>query len=112
VYGVLSHMVAQKALESSLRKALGASTARILREVSTPALVVLLAGCAAGLGTAWGALPRWLGGALYEADPTQPLIYVGTVLILVGATMPALLKPATVGSRMDPADVLLGSARP
>jgi len=112
VYGVLSHMVKQKALEISLRKALGASTARILREVSLPALSVLLAGCAAGLGTAWVALPRWLGSTLYEADPTQPLIYVGTVLILVGATMPALLKPATAGSKKDPADVLRGSARP
>jgi len=43
LYGVLAHLVAQKALEISLRKALGATSGRIVREVTTPAFLILLA---------------------------------------------------------------------
>lgn len=106
LYGILSHLVAQKATEISLRKALGATTGRIIREVTAPAFLVLLFGAGVGLGIAWSVLPAMMNDSLFGVAPTDISLYVMAAVILVLATVPALLGPALRGSRQNPVKAL------
>jgi len=106
LYGVLAHLVAQKALEISLRKALGATSGRIVREVTTPAFLILLLGGVSGLAVACTALPRVMDAALYQVTPRDWMVYALAAFILVAATAPALVGPAARGSAQDPGGAL------
>jgi len=101
LYGILSHLVAQKAIEISLRKALGATTSRIVREVTVPAFVVLLFGGGVGLAVAWSILPSIMVDALFGVAPTDVSVYAWSVVILLLASVPALIGPALRGSRQS-----------
>jgi ABC-type lipoprotein release transport system permease subunit len=52
------------------------------------------------------AVTRLLTGLLFEVRPTDPLTFVGTVLVLVLAAAGATLVPALRAIRTDPAHAL------
>lgn len=106
LYGLLANLITRRAMEISLRKALGASTARILREVIAPTLRLFVVGGAAGLGLAWLVLPQLLTGVLFQMDTDEPSAYLAAALILVVAMVPALVGPALQGASKSPAGVL------
>ncbi len=106
LYGILAHVVAEKAAEISLRKALGATTRRIVREVTAPAFLVLILGGGAGLAIARSILPTMLVDTLFGVAPTAFALYAWTAVILVLATVPALVGPALRGSKQDPVEAL------
>jgi putative ABC transport system permease protein len=102
---VLSYTVARRRQELSIRAALGAGRARLLRMVIRDGLIVTSLGL--GIGLAGGAgLSRLLSGLLFEVAPLDPLSFVAAPLILLPTAVVASLIPALRAAAADPARVL------
>ena len=101
LYGVISHIVAQRTSEFGIRLALGAEPRDILRHVLARGLWLTGIGLAVGLAGAWG-LSRFLGAfmpRLVSADPLG-LLMVSALLFVVAAL--ASLIPARRATKVDP----------
>lgn len=105
IYGVLAYAVAGRRHEFGVRRALGADTRRILRDVLREGVGFASAGCAAGLAGAFVA-GRLLQAQLYEVHPHDP-VSVGLALgvILAGAFV-ACAIPAYSAATVSPMDAL------
>jgi ABC-type antimicrobial peptide transport system permease subunit len=105
VYGVLAYAVAVRRHEFGVRRALGADTPQVMREVLREGARFAVAGSAAGLlGAAIAA--RLLQSQLYAVQPGDPITYaVSLALILFGAAL-ACLIPAHRATAISPLDAL------
>lgn len=101
LYGVLAYTVAQRTKEIGLRMALGADANRVrgmvLKQVMTMTVVGGIVGLAAGIGL--GRLARSL---LFELQGWDPLVLVGSAVILTLIAFGAGLIPALRASRIEP----------
>ena len=103
VYGVIAFMVATRTREIGVRVALGASRARVLRDVLGDALRLVVPGITLGLllAVAWVRLadPSW-----YPLGGVEPLVYTfaaGTAfLVAVLAGIPSARRAAAVQPMM------------
>jgi putative ABC transport system permease protein len=101
VYGVISYSVARRTHEIGVRLALGAERGSIVGMVVGRAL--LLGGVGVALGVAGGlALTRLLRSMLYEVSATDPAVFVGVSLFLLGVVALAGYFPARRAARVDP----------
>ncbi len=101
LYGVISHVVAQRRGEFGIRLALGAQPAAIARLVLGHGLRFTLLGVALGIAAAY-ALARVLQALLPRLEPADPLVLVGVAAaLLVVATLSCWL-PARRATRTDP----------
>jgi putative ABC transport system permease protein len=99
VYGVIAFMVAMRMREIGIRVALGASRARVLRDVLVDALNLVVPGIAAGLLLAvlWVRLtdPSW-----YPLGGVEPLVYsvaaATSFFVAVLAGIPSARRAAAV----------------
>jgi ABC-type antimicrobial peptide transport system permease subunit len=108
VYGVVSQVVARRAHEFGIRKAMGA-TARDLRAVVIRwALLATAAGTVLGLLGVF-ALTRALAGFLHGVTPADPLVALVAVGVLVLAVLGAAWGPARRAARTDPMQALRDS---
>jgi putative ABC transport system permease protein len=105
IYGVLAHLVAQREREIGVRIALGALPGQILGLVVSQSAWLVGAGIAAGTVGAL-AVTRLLTGLLFQVQPTDPLTFAGTALVLVFVAACATLVPALRAVRTDPAHSL------
>jgi putative ABC transport system permease protein len=101
IYGVIAYNVAQRTHEIGVRMALGAKRRDVLRLVLTEGMVL------AGLGIVFGiagalALTRLLEAYLYRVNPTDPIAFAATALLLAGVAMLACGIPARRATRVDP----------
>jgi predicted permease len=105
VYGVMTYAVSARVPEFSVRMALGASPAQVLRTAvrsgMTPALVGLGAGTLAALATT-----RLLEGLLFGVQPRDPIALVSAALVLGGSAALATWLPARRVRRVQPMRVL------
>src|SRR5882672_1147021 len=87
VYGVLSFAMASRRREFGVRRALGAATLRVMKDVAGEGLRLTLVGCSLGLaGGVVGA--RLLQSQLYVVRPSDPIVYAAAVgLIFLGAAV-------------------------
>ena len=105
VFGVLAYAVAHRRHEFGVRRALGADTSQVMREILGEGLKFAVAGCAGGILGAIIVAP-FLRGQLYAIQPNDPLSYgVALVLILAAATV-ACSIPAYRATRISPMDAL------
>jgi ABC-type antimicrobial peptide transport system permease subunit len=101
LYGVMAYAVASRTAEIGVRMALGATSARIGREVLRGALLVVGAGIAIGAAGAIGLGPA-LATFLAGVSPFDPLTLAAAALLLVIVGAVASLAPARRASRVDP----------
>jgi predicted permease len=107
LYGVLNYSVAQRTREIGIRIALGADRRRVTRMILRQAVILLVAGIAAGLALAFWA-SRFLASFLYGVSIHDPwtLTAVPIVLALCGVT--AALIPARRAASINPMVALRG----
>lgn len=105
IFSVLAYLVGQRTRELAVRRALGASTADVIRLVAGQGLRLVSAGLALGLIGALG-MARLLAGLLYELSPRDVTTYLWTVALLAGAGVLAMLIPAIRAATIAPSVVL------
>ncbi len=101
IYGVISHLVAQRTHEIGVRMTLGAQRADVLR------MVVGRGATLTGLGVLLGlvgalALTRLIAGFLYGVRPTDVPTIVGVVALLGTVALAATWLPARRATKVDP----------
>lgn len=107
IYGVMAYSSRQRARESAIRLALGATRRNVIwslvREGGT------LVGAGAVLGTA-AAIPlsRLMSGVLTEVSPGDPVTFATAVGLLTLAALVACYLPAYTTARVNPIETLRG----
>jgi predicted permease len=101
VYSVMAHLVAFRTSEIGIRMALGASPRVVMRMVLGHGRRLTLVGIALGITGAL-AVSRLMQEALFDVDPTEPLIYVAVSIMLLLVAECASWFPARRATRIDP----------
>ena len=101
IYGVMSYSVGQRTHEIGIRIALGASHGDVLRLVVGQGLRVTLYGMVVGLVLAL-VVTRTIAAMLYGVQPTDPITFVGVLILLLGMALLACYIPARRAMRVDP----------
>ncbi len=101
LYAVIAHAVGQRTREIGLRMAMGASRVDVARLVFGPGIRPLAPGVAIGLLLALG-VTRLLRTALVGVSPSDPLTFVGIVIVLTFAAALGCAVPARRAMRVDP----------
>jgi predicted permease len=101
VYGVMSHVVAQRTREIGIRVALGARTSWILWMTVRQGLALVALGVAAGL---LGALAstRILRAMLYGVSPTDPVLFAAVPCLFAIVAVIASWAPARRAAGVNP----------
>jgi putative ABC transport system permease protein len=105
IYGVLAYTVARRRHEFGVRRALGADTSQVMREVLREGLGLALGGCLAGLAAA-AIASRLLRSQLYAVHPGDPVSYSIAVTLIVSGAAVACWIPAYRATTVSPMDAL------
>ena len=101
LYGLVSYLVAQRAHEIGVRKALGAADGDVVRLVLREAVGMTGAGVIAGVIIAL-ATGRFVAGQLYGVGPNDARVMLLGTGVLVVVAIIACLAPARRAMRVDP----------
>jgi putative ABC transport system permease protein len=101
LYGVLSYAAGQRTHEIGIRMALGAQRRDTLKLILGQGMLLAVIGLVCGLGISF-AVTRLLSSVLYGVSATDPLIFVGVVLLLGLVALGACYIPARRAARVDP----------
>jgi predicted permease len=101
LYGVKSYIVSRRTREFGIRQALGATPARIVRQVFREGFALTLVGVGFGLGLG-ALLGRVLSIVLYQVSPFDPVSLAGAASLLLTAAMVAAWIPARRAGRIEP----------
>jgi predicted permease len=105
IYGLVSQSVAERRRELGIRRALGASTRRIVGDVALQGLALAAAGIAVGLGVAAIAAPL-LRQVVWGVPLLDPWTFLAASGALLAAAAVASLVPAARVASVDPSRVL------
>jgi predicted permease len=105
IFGVLSYSVNLSRREIAIATALGATPRRVVRDVLSNGMRLVLAGVVIG-GAASFFASRLLATALLDVAPGDPLTYLATTLLIGFVAVVACLAPAWQASRVDPLTAL------
>lgn len=105
IYAVVAFSVSQRSQEIAIRMALGAQRAGIARLVLTSGAKLALVGCVLGV-IASVAVSRLISSYLFNVSATDPLIYTGSVLIMILMALLASALPAIRAASADPIEAL------
>jgi predicted permease len=101
VYALLSYNVSQQSREIGIRMALGALPREVLGLVlqsgARLALLGVVAGVAGGI-----LLTRLMTRLLYQVNSSDPIIFAGAAVVLLGFALLACYIPARRATRVDP----------
>jgi predicted permease len=101
IYGMVAYAVTQRTYEISVRMAIGATNADVIRMILSTSFRTAVIGTAAGLAGAF-ILTRWLASLLFEVAPTDTAVFIGVPAFLICIALVASLIPAWKASRIDP----------
>ena len=104
-YGVIAYGVAQRTREIGIRVALGAQAGDVVGLVVRQGMVLALIGGLIGVGVAL-ASARVLESLLYEVRSSDPVTFVGIVVVLALAVLLASWLPARRAARVQPLEAL------
>jgi len=105
IYGVIGYAVEQRGHEFSIRSALGAGRADIVRLVVREGLIVTMIGLLIGVAAAFG-LTRLIENQLFGVTPMDPVTIVAVALLLTAVALLACVIPARHAARADPLQAL------
>lgn len=105
VYGVLSHLTAERMQEMGIRLALGASAGDVLGLVLRRGLALVSCGVVCGLVAACALAPA-MRSLLFGVTPLDPLAFFGATIVLLAVTLAACGVPARRAARCDPVRAL------
>jgi putative ABC transport system permease protein len=101
VFGVLAYAVEQQVREIGVRRAVGATTADVLRLVVGSAAAMIGTGAAAGLAMSI-ALGRLVASMLFGVEPLDALTFAAATLVLAATAVVSVAGPAWRVTRIDP----------
>ncbi|MBA0086160.1 MAG: ABC transporter permease, partial [Acidobacteria bacterium Pan2503] len=101
LYAVIAHAVSQRTREIGLRMAMGASRGEVARLVFGQGVRPLAPGVVIGLLLAL-AVTRLLRAVLVGVSPSDPLTFVGIVMVLAIAATLGCAVPARRATKVDP----------
>ncbi|MFY9923385.1 MAG: ABC transporter permease [Opitutaceae bacterium] len=101
LYGLMSYSVLRRASEIGLRMALGAAPRSMIWMVLRECLLVVAIGVAIGLAGAFAAV-RLIASLLYGLSATDPMTFVGGVLLLLAVGLVSGWIPARRAAKLDP----------
>lgn len=101
VFGIVNYAVVQRTREIGIRMALGAQTGDVLRLIMRQGLRLAVIGVGLGLAASF-VITRALTSLLYGVSATNPLVFGGTALLLVGVAFVASYLPARKATKVDP----------
>ena len=101
IYALISYSVSQRTQEIGIRMALGASTRDVQSRIVVQTLRLAAIGMAIGVAASW-AIARSLSGLLFGVTATDPVTFVGMLLVLAMVATLAGYLPARRASRIDP----------
>ena len=101
MYGLLSFLVGRRTQEIGIRLALGAQRGGIFRLIIGHALVLTAVGVGIGAAASIGAT-RLLRSLLVGVMPTDVLVFLIGVTVLLAVAFAAALIPAVIATRVDP----------
>jgi putative ABC transport system permease protein len=107
IYSVLSYSVRSRSMEISIRMALGARPADVLRLVIAEGMKPTLLGVALGACGAY-ALGGVLSKLVYGVSATDPLTFLAVAVLLVAVALVACAIPAYRATRVQPVQALRG----
>jgi putative ABC transport system permease protein len=99
--GLIAYSVSQRTQEIGIRLALGAEPGSVLRMLMGQGLRSVGIGLGIGLLGAL-ALSRLVSGLLFGVEPTDPLCFVGSAVVLVLVALVACLLPARRAIAIEP----------
>jgi len=105
LYSVISQITQQRRREIGIRISLGATPARVVREVLSGAGGLVGLGLLLGSALGW-ALSRTLEQLLFGLKTPGPAIYLGVFALLIPAALLACLIPALRAAWIPPAEAL------
>ena len=101
IYGVISYSVTQRTQEIGIRMALGATMTQVRRSVLAKTLRLAIIGIAAGAVVSL-LVSKTIAALLFNTAPTDPITFVGMVLLIGGIALLAGYVPARRASRINP----------
>ena len=108
VYAVMSYSVSEQRQEIGIRVALGARPGAVAGRLVLRGLLLGATGAAVGIAGALLAT-RSLQSLLYGIEPTDPMSFAATVILLLAVTAVAAWVPARRAMLVDPVEVLRDS---
>jgi putative ABC transport system permease protein len=101
IYGVLAYSVAQRTSEIGIRIALGAGKGSIFRLIVGQAMTLVGISLIVGVAGAFAAT-RLLNSLLFGVGASDPLTFIGIVLLVSAVAFIAAWVPARRATRVDP----------
>ena len=105
IHGVMSQSVAERFQEFGIRRALGARSVDLTRDVLGEGVRIVAWGAPLGLVGAYS-LSRLLAGLIFAVEPGNPTIYVVVAAIISGVVLLGAWLPSRRALRADPAQTL------
>ncbi len=101
IYGVISYSVMQRTQEIGIRMALGATASQVQFGVIAKTLRLAMIGTAVGAMASFVA-SRWIASLLFGTEPTDPITFVGIIVLLSAVGFFAGYIPARRATKVDP----------